>query len=148
MNTEQLTALLARIQVLDNRQVDQLTIEAWEPLVADLEYDDAVAAVNTHFRTSDNYLKPVHVVSGARIEHRLRRDRQVRAARRRVVELGGQWSHWSEPSYDLARAGALVENGDPTADDEVRKVITHQKRADAGVEDGHAWAQKNLPRSA
>jgi len=33
MSLQELTMLLARIQVLDNRQVDQLTIEAWEPLM-------------------------------------------------------------------------------------------------------------------
>lgn len=61
MNTEELTVLLARIQVLDNRQVDQLTIQAWTPLMADLDYQDAVEAVNTHFRESQAYLQPAHV---------------------------------------------------------------------------------------
>lgn len=61
MNTDELTMLLARVQVLDNRQVDQLTIEAWTPLMADLDYAEAVEAVNTHFRESTMYLQPVHV---------------------------------------------------------------------------------------
>ncbi|PVE95008.1 hypothetical protein [Microbacterium sp. TPD7012] len=61
MNTEEVTVLLARIQGLDNRQVDELTVQAWEPLMDDVEYEDAVNAVNEHFRTSDRYLLPVHV---------------------------------------------------------------------------------------
>lgn len=61
MNSEELTVLLARIQVLDNRQVDELTIQAWEPLVEDLDYSDAVQAVITHFRDSTAYLQPAHI---------------------------------------------------------------------------------------
>lgn len=62
MSIEELTNLLVRIQVLDNRQVDQLTIEAWAPLMADVPYPAAVEAVNEHFRTSTAYLQPAHIV--------------------------------------------------------------------------------------
>jgi len=64
VNTEEVTMLLARIQVLDNRQVDQLTIEAWAPLMADVTYSDAVEAVNRHFQTSTKYLMPAHIRQG------------------------------------------------------------------------------------
>lgn len=66
MNVDQVTALLTRIQVLDNRQVDQLTIEAWTPLMSRLEYADAVEAVNIHFQTSSEYLQPAHIVAGVK----------------------------------------------------------------------------------
>mgnify|MGYP003420178868 CR=1 FL=1 len=72
MTTEELTVLLARIQVLDNRQVDDLTIQAWEPLVGDLDINDAIEAVNHHFRTSPKYLLPYHVVNGAYMARILR----------------------------------------------------------------------------
>lgn len=66
MNVDQVTALLARIQVLDNRQVDQLTIEAWTPLMSRLDYAEAVEAVNIHFQTSSEYLQPAHIVAGVK----------------------------------------------------------------------------------
>ena len=69
MNADQVTMLLARIQVLDNRQVDALTIEAWTPLMATVDYGEAVAAVNRHFTESTEYLKPAHIVQGIR-KHR------------------------------------------------------------------------------
>lgn len=78
MNTDELTMLLARIQVLDNRQVDQLTIEAWSPLMFDITYPDAVGAVNAHFRESTAYLQPAHI------------NQRVREARRK--ELPGTMS--------------------------------------------------------
>lgn len=62
MNSEELTVLLTRIQVLDNRQVDDLTIQAWAPLMVDVPYADAVKAVNEHFRTTTVYLQPAHIV--------------------------------------------------------------------------------------
>lgn len=66
MTGEELTVLLARIQVLDNRQVDKLTLQAWEPLMAGVDYLDAVAAVNAHFRESTEYLKPAHILGRIR----------------------------------------------------------------------------------
>lgn len=71
MNTAELTALLGRIQILDNRQVDALTIEAWTPLMADVPYDAAVRAVNDHFRTSTAYLQPAHIVQAVQASRRL-----------------------------------------------------------------------------
>lgn len=73
MNTQEVSLLLARIQVLDNRQVDELTIQAWEELLHDVTYEDAVAAVNDHFRTSPEYLKPFHIVRQARVFAQRRR---------------------------------------------------------------------------
>ena len=62
MSIDELTRLLARIQVLDNRQVDELTIQAWQPLMVDVKYSDAVEAVNQHARESTEYLKPAHII--------------------------------------------------------------------------------------
>lgn len=62
--------LLARIQVIDNRQVDALTIEAWTPLLFHVPYPDAVEAVNAHFTESTAYLQPAHIVNRVRAKHR------------------------------------------------------------------------------
>ena len=70
MTIDELTMLLARIQVIDNRQVDQLTIEAWTPLMGDVPYDGAVQAVNDHFRTSTAYLQPAHIVQAVAASRR------------------------------------------------------------------------------
>ena len=85
MNTEELTTLLARIQVLDNRQVDELTIQAWAPLMADVNYLDAVQAVNLHFQRSGEYLKPAHVVAGVRSIRNDAHERQIERYTGRAV---------------------------------------------------------------
>lgn len=74
MNTAELTVLLARIQIINNKQVDELTIQAWEPLLDDVDYEDAVNAVNEHFRTSKDYLEPVDIRRGADVFRRRRID--------------------------------------------------------------------------
>jgi hypothetical protein len=61
MNVQQVTAVLTKIQALDNRQVDELTITAWTEMIGDLEYRDALDAVARHFRDSTSYLQPAHV---------------------------------------------------------------------------------------
>lgn len=70
MNIEEITVLLARIQVLDNRQVDELTIQAWTPLLAHVPYGSAVDAVNAHFQESTDYLQPAHIIGRVRAKQR------------------------------------------------------------------------------
>lgn len=73
MTQEEFHALLTRLQVLDNRQVDRVTADAWWPIVGHLRYEDALEALNNHFRDNpDTYLKPGHIAVGAR---RLRESR-------------------------------------------------------------------------
>lgn len=64
MNIQETNALLARIQVIDNRQIGDSTVLAWHELVGDLDYDAAVEAVRLHFRESTAYLVPAHVRHG------------------------------------------------------------------------------------
>lgn len=147
MNITELTALLGRIQVLDNRQVDEMTLQAWEPLVEKIDYEDAVAAVNEHFKTSDKYLLPVHVVEGAKRFRAHRVTTRSRIAARRIVELGGKapsyWNDAPQATEELAALGKRIEMRDPTADDSVRHLVAEQKRVAAEIEAGHAWIDQN-----
>lgn len=146
MNTQELTALLGRIQVLDNRQVDEITLQAWEPLVANVDYEDAVEAVNAHFRTSDRYLLPVHVVEGSKTFCTRRITRRSRIASRRIVELGGKapvyWNDAPRASEELAALGKRIELGAPDADDMVRAFVAEQKRELESIEAGREWVKR------
>jgi hypothetical protein len=57
--------LLTYISTLDNREVSDVTVEAWMGVVGDLRQADCMEAVRRHFATSGEYLKPYHVRSGA-----------------------------------------------------------------------------------
>ncbi|UGS27603.1 hypothetical protein K8F61_05285 [Microbacterium resistens] len=61
MNVQETTDLLTRIQIIDNRRVEEATVLAWFELVADLDHGMAVEAAKLHFRESTAYLTPAHV---------------------------------------------------------------------------------------
>lgn len=87
MNDKELAQLLARIQVLDNRQVDSIVLAMWKDVIGDLDYADSVTAVNTHFRRSTEYLKPAHIFEETRqiaSERRHKKDVVDRNARREL----------------------------------------------------------------
>lgn len=63
MNVQELGELLALISVYDGRKPDEYTFAVWGAEMADIRYDDAKAAVMTHFRTfPDVWIKPGHVI--------------------------------------------------------------------------------------
>ncbi len=75
MQRSQTALLLAKAQLVDNRTVDEYVIEAWHEVVAALDYDDAMAALTEHRRTSTEYLTPAHIVTGVRAIRKARLDR-------------------------------------------------------------------------
>lgn len=61
MNIEQTATLLAEIQLIDNRRVDEEVIVSWHELVGDLGFAEAREAVVLHRRESATWLTPAHV---------------------------------------------------------------------------------------
>jgi hypothetical protein len=94
MMPQQLATLLARIQVGDNRKVDEVVILEWDAVVGDLDFDDAIAAVRTHRTESTEYLTPAHVVAGVR---------KIRALRTRAERIQRSAQQRAIPKAPLAR---------------------------------------------
>lgn len=62
MNLAETHALLTLISgAFDNRRFDDATVIAWQPIFADLPFDDCRAAVSRHFAESNDYLMPAHI---------------------------------------------------------------------------------------
>ena len=84
MRFDETAAVLAKIKLGDNRQVDNagLVLNEWHDAIGDLEYTDAIAAVVLHRRESTEYLMPAHIRMGARRarESREREERKRRPA--------------------------------------------------------------------
>lgn len=99
MNVDQVTMLLARIQVLDNRQVDSLTIEAWTPLLEDVDYLEAVDAVNRHFKESTEYLKVAHIVQGVKSHRKALLPTTMSPEDKDCTKLGRPRHVWMESGY-------------------------------------------------
>ncbi|MFT4281215.1 hypothetical protein [Microbacterium sp.] len=71
MNFVQTAELLARIQLVDNRRVDEEVIREWQMYLADVDdFEAAMEAVTLHRMSSRQWLMPVDVVEGiARIRN-------------------------------------------------------------------------------
>lgn len=73
-----MATFLARIQVADNRQVDELTLIHWHDVCGDLELVDALAALVMHCRETTEYLKPAHIIANVTRVHRDLRGRGMK----------------------------------------------------------------------
>jgi hypothetical protein len=75
MNRNDVIDTLTKIAAFDRRTVGEGDIAAWQETIGHLHREDALAAVSAHFRTSDKWLMPVHLVTLAR---EIARDRMLR----------------------------------------------------------------------
>lgn len=83
MKRSETAKLLAKAALIDNRTVDDMTVEAWWEALQGVDPRDAFAALALHRQRSTEWVQPAHIVSLAR---EARRDREraeaVEAARR------------------------------------------------------------------
>ena len=59
--------VLAFVSLIDNRAVSEESILAWHELLKEVEFEDAKDAVTDHFKTSTEYIRPAHIIQGARM---------------------------------------------------------------------------------
>lgn len=67
MNIKETGMILAFVSLIDNRQVSDEAIMAWHELLMELEFEDAKKAVTNHFKESTEYIRPAHIINGARV---------------------------------------------------------------------------------
>jgi hypothetical protein len=75
--------ILAKVQLLDNRTVDRITLDAGHEIIGHLDYADAMAALNLHRRESTEYIMPAHIIQNLR---RAKLIRQTAEAKQRAIE--------------------------------------------------------------
>lgn len=98
MNVEQITALLMRMQLIDQRPVDRAVVLEWEAdLVGVDDFPAAMEAITLHRSESAARLMPFHVRQGV--------DRIHAAA----VSRTDEWGNELEP--DRAALAALIRLG-------------------------------------
>lgn len=100
-------AVLTKIQIVDNRNVDKLVLAEWLHAIGHLDYRDAIESVAHHRRSSTEYLTPAHVVAGVRTVRAARaaEDRKARAltAGPKTTTTPPSWVRaWIESGYDPA----------------------------------------------
>ena len=58
MNKVEVAKLLTLIAAIDNRKIDEVTVEMWHKIVGGYEYEEAASAVPQYFAETDTYLAP------------------------------------------------------------------------------------------
>ncbi len=83
MNLDETIALLALAAARDNRTPSEAMALAWHEDLDDIDYDVAREALRRHFRTSTDYLMPVHIrqLAGEVVRERRRAIREANEAR-------------------------------------------------------------------
>lgn len=61
MTPEQLKLVMIKIQVGDNRKLDELVLNEWWSYIGDLDFETAMHAVTNHRRESSEYLQAHHI---------------------------------------------------------------------------------------
>ena len=70
MNSKEAHQLLIRASAIDSRRISEPVVIAWQEVLADVAYEDAVRALIEHRRSAPAvYLEPGHIVQILRREH-------------------------------------------------------------------------------
>lgn len=92
MNITEITAVLAKIQAFDNRNVDEATVLAWQEVLEPYAAKDCLDAVAGYFKTNTAWIMPAHIVE---------RVREIEEARVRAL---GHTPYLSPADEDAAMA--------------------------------------------
>jgi hypothetical protein len=72
MRIDQTSQLLSTAALVDNRKTDPMVVAVWHEILGDTDYEDAMAVLREHYRASEEYLMPVHIVKGVKALRRAR----------------------------------------------------------------------------
>lgn len=77
MDLQQTGILLAKIALIENRTATNETIRAWQEILANTEFEDAMEALVQHYRNSTEACKPAHIYKGAKEIKEERKKRKI-----------------------------------------------------------------------
>lgn len=64
MKKSETARLMAVISAVDGREINELSVEAWSRLLGDVDYLDALEAVQEHYRTESRRIWPADIRRG------------------------------------------------------------------------------------
>ncbi len=81
MNLQETAQVLAKVQLGDNRQVDELTVREWHDAIGHLALHEAMEAVRLHRQESTEWVMPAHVIANVRrVREEVRREARIERA--------------------------------------------------------------------
>jgi len=108
MNNSQVAAVLAKIQLGDNREIDAqgIVLREWHESIGDLNFEDAIEAVRLHRRESSVYLTANHVRVGAQRA----RDAREREERKRRPAIEASKITLDRAKFEAETLAAIEEH--------------------------------------
>ena len=118
MNTVETSKLLTIASLVDNRAVSPELVQVWQGLLDDIAFEDAVAALKAHYRTSAKWLMPATIrdlVLDAQVEARRAPSREKAAIRAWLLEHDIDWVRWEAGEVDAIDRARTIARDDTTA---------------------------------
>ncbi len=69
MNVQEVSAVLAKVQAYDQRNVGEANLAAWTEALTDVNLEDALDAVAHHHKTVASWIMPIHIITRVREVH-------------------------------------------------------------------------------
>lgn len=94
MNHLEVSKLLALIAAIDNRDINEVTVEMWQRIMVDYDYEEMAQAVPRYFAENDAYLAPRGLIAQAK---RMREKSAEKVSHEELVEEMGSYRSDPEP---------------------------------------------------
>lgn len=108
MDLKETGEVLAKIQAFNNRNVDEAVLRAWHDALNDQQLQDCLRAVTDHFKESNEWIMPSHIIQRVK-EYRRSRISKFKSDihLNRVDEANTKTNEeWQEASRELINAAA------------------------------------------
>lgn len=125
--------ILIQLSTIDNRIVDEYTVEMWHRIIGAYEYADAELAIPVAFAESDSYMTPNRLLNAI---NRIRESRAEENSHRQLVASVQQWRSDPPP---VCREHEL-----PIYDCSVCKKIMAEKSETLRSDALHDWAVQEI----
>jgi hypothetical protein len=87
--------ILIQLSTIDNRIVDEYTVEMWHRVIGDYEYEDAELAIPVAFAESDAYMTPHRLLTAIK---KIKDERAVSNNHQQLQLESSEWKSDPEPT--------------------------------------------------
>jgi hypothetical protein len=133
MNHVEVSKLLTLIAAIDNRDINEVTVEVWQRIMADYDYEEMAQAVPRYFAETDVYLAPRGLLAQAK------KMREAVAEKAKHAELQVEEKSWRSAPEPVCKKHNTRITGCSLC---YNKIWDEEQRN--GVRGLHEWAVMNV----
>lgn len=133
MNHVEVSKLLTLIAAIDNRDINEVTVEVWQRIMADYDYEEMAQAVPRYFAENDSYLAPRGLIAQAK------KMRETVAEKVNHTQLQVEESSWRSDPEPVCKTHAMKITACSFC---YNKIWAEEQRN--GLRGLHEWAVMNV----